>query len=76
MLDPEYTPSNTEKDLFEAKQVFMFSVFDKHLLTETIVKKFEHTTDAQSVWKEFIQSCFRKEKANSVCYLHCVGWQL
>ena len=56
MLDPDYTPSNAEKDLFEAKQIFMFSVFDKHLLTDmgkTIVRKYMHTTDAQSVWKDF-----------------------
>ena len=56
MLDPDYTPSNVEKDLFEAKQIFMFSVFDKHLLTDmgkTIVRKYVHTTDAQSVWKDF-----------------------
>ena len=34
----------------------MFSVFDKHLLTdmgETIVRKYVHTTDAQSVCKDF-----------------------
>ena len=56
VLDPEYTPSNSEKDLFEAKQVFMFSVLDKHLLSDmgkTIVRKYMHTTDAQSVWKDF-----------------------
>ena len=56
MLDPEYTPSNSEKELFEAKQVFMFSVLDKHLQTDmgkTIVRKYVHTTDAQSVWKDF-----------------------
>ena len=56
VLDPEYTPSNSEKELFEAKQVFMFSVLDKHLLTDmgkTIVRKYVHTTDAQSVWKDF-----------------------
>ena len=43
VLDPDYTPSNAEKDLFEAKQIFMFSVFDKHLLTDmgkTIVRKY------------------------------------
>ena len=41
VLDPGYTPSNSEKVLFEAKQVFMFSVLDKHLLTDmgkTIVR--------------------------------------
>ena len=32
VLDPEYTPSNSEKELFGAKQVFMFSVLDNHLL--------------------------------------------
>ena len=53
VLDPEYTPSNSEKELFEAKQVFMFSVLYKHLLTDmgkTIVRKYVHTTDARSVW--------------------------
>ena len=56
VLDPDYTPSNAEKDLFEAKQIFMFSVFDKHLLTDMgkpIVRKYVHTTDAQSVWKDY-----------------------
>ena len=34
----------------------MFSVFDKHLLTDmgkTNVRKYAHTTDVQSVWKDF-----------------------
>ena len=56
MLDPDNTPSNAEKDLFDVKQVFMFSVFDKHMLTDmgkNIVRKYVHTTDAQSVWKDF-----------------------
>ena len=56
VVDPEYTPSNSEKELFEAKQIFMYSVLDKHLLTDmgkTIVRKYVHTTDAQSVWKDF-----------------------
>ena len=55
VLDPDYAPSNAEKDLVEAKQIFMFSVFDKHLLTDmgkTIVRKYVHTTDAQSVWND------------------------
>ena len=56
VLDPDYIPTNAEKDLFEVKQIFMFSVFDKHLLTDmgkTIVRKYVHTTDAQSVWMDF-----------------------
>ena len=56
VLDPDYTPSNSENELFEAKQIFMFSVLDKHLLTDmgkTIFRKHVQTTDAQSVWKDF-----------------------
>ena len=56
VLDPDYTPNHAEKDFFEANQIFMFSVVDKHLLTDmgkTIVRKYVHTTDAQSVWKDF-----------------------
>ena len=34
VLDPEDTPTNSEKELLEAKQVFMFSVLEKHLLTD------------------------------------------
>ena len=34
VLDPCYTPSNAEKVFVDAKQGFMFSVFDKHLLTD------------------------------------------
>ena len=48
VLDPEYIPSNSEKEQFEAKQIFMFPVWDKHLLTDigkTIVRKYMHTTD-------------------------------
>ena len=63
VLDPHYTPRNAENNLFEVKQIFMFSVFDKHLLADmgkTIVRKYVHTTDAQSVWKDFqdhMKSC-------------------
>ena len=41
VLGPEHTPSNSEKQLFEAIQILMFSVLDKHLLTDmgkTIVR--------------------------------------
>ena len=54
VLDPEYTPSNSEKEFLEAKQIFMFSVLDKHLWTDmgkTLVRKYVHMTDAQ--WKEY-----------------------
>ena len=56
----------------------MFSVFDKHLLTDmdkTIVRIYVHTTDTQSVWKDFqdhmkssSKGASEKEKAKPVCY--------
>ena len=55
-MEPEYTPTNAEKDFFEAKQFYMFFVVDKHVLTDigrTIIRKYVHKTDAQSVWNDF-----------------------
>ena len=55
VLDPDYTPSPENKESFENKQAFMFSVFNTHLLTDmgtATVKKHVHNTDAQGVWKD------------------------
>ena len=56
-LDPNYTPGSEpeEKELFDAKQTFMFSVFNANLQTDmgkTIVRRHLTNTDAQAVWKE------------------------
>ena len=58
ILDPTFTPgpSPEEQALFEAKQVFMYKVFNETLLTDmgrTKVRKYLKTTDAQAVWKEY-----------------------
>ena len=58
ILDPTLTPgpSPEEEELFKAKQVFMYEVFNETLLTDmgrTKVRKYLKTTDAQSVWKEY-----------------------
>ena len=57
VLDPNYTPGSEpeEKELFEAKQTFMFSFFNANLQTDmgkTIVRRHLAYTDAQAVWKE------------------------
>ena len=57
ILDLTYTqgPSPEEQELFEAKQIFMYKVFNETLLTDmgrTKVRKYLKTTDAQAVWKE------------------------
>ena len=56
--DPSYSPGHSpeERELFEAKQVFMYKVFNEILQTEmgrTTVRKYLRSTDAQSVWKQY-----------------------
>ena len=60
VLDPNYTPGSEpeEQELFEAKQTFIFSVFNDNLQTDmgkTIVRRYLANTDAQSVWKEICE---------------------
>ena len=57
VLEPSYTPGSEpeEQELFEAKQIFMFSVFNANLQTDmgkTTVRRHLTNTDAQSVWRE------------------------
>ena len=57
ILDPTYTPGSEreQKELFEAKQTSMFSVFNAKPFTDmgkTIVRKHLNTTDTQAVWQE------------------------
>ena len=57
VLDPNYTPVSEpeEEELFEAKQTFMFSVFNTNLQTDmgkTFVRRHLASTDAQALWKE------------------------
>ena len=54
VLEPTYTPGSEpeQQELFEAKQTFIFSVFNDNLQTDmgkTIVRKHLTNTDAQSV---------------------------
>ena len=63
VLDPNYTPVREpeKQELFEAKQTFMFSVFNANLQTDmgkTIVRRDLANTDAQTVWKE-LSECMR-----------------
>ena len=70
VLDPNYTPGSEpeEQDLFEAKQTFMFSVFNTNLQTDmgkTIVRKYLASTDAQAVWKELSEHMKTSSKGAS-----------
>ena len=70
VLDPNYTPGSEpeEKELFEAKQTFMFSVFNANLQTDmgkTIVRRHLAYTDAQAVWKELSEHVRTSSKGAS-----------
>ena len=69
-LDPNYTPGSEpeETELFEAKQTFMFSVFNANLQTDmgkTIVRRHLANTDAQEVWKELSEHMRTSSKGAS-----------
>ena len=70
VLDPNYTPGSEpeEKEFFEAKQTFMFSVFNANLQTDmvkTIVRRHLAYTDAQAVWKELSEHMRTSSKGAS-----------
>jgi hypothetical protein len=56
VLDSTYVPTNTDDiALFEAKQTFMYSVFEEHLQTDmgkTLVRTHEILSDAQKIYSE------------------------
>ena len=70
ILDPTYTPDTSpeQQELFEAKQVFMYKVFNEALLTDmgrTKVRKYLKTTDTQDVWKEYSEYMIMSSKGAS-----------
>ena len=70
VLEPNYTPGSEPEaqELFEAKQTFMFSVFNANLQTDmgkTIVRRHLANTDAQSVWKELSEHMRTSSKGAS-----------
>ena len=70
VLDPNYTPGSEpeQQELFEAKQTFMFRVFNANLQTDmdkTIVRRHLDTTDAQSVWRELSEHMRTSSKGAS-----------
>ena len=70
VLDPNYTPGSEpeEEELFEAKQTFMFSIFNANLQTDmgkTIVRRHLTNTDTQAVWKELSEHMRTSSKGAS-----------
>ena len=69
-MEPTYTPGSEpeQQELFEAKQTFMFSVFNANLQTDmgkTIVRRHLTNTVAQSVWRELSEHMRTSSKGAS-----------
>ena len=59
IIDPSYIPKTVEEsELFQQKQIYMYSVFCHTLLTNVglkLVCDHKHTNDAQTVFKSFVE---------------------
>ena len=80
ILDPTYTPgpSPEEQGKFEAKQIFMYNVFNENLMTDmgrTKVRKYLKTTDAQAVWKEYSEYLTTSSKGASEKEVNPLSYQ-
>ena len=69
-MDPTYTCGSEpeQQELLEAKQTFMFSVFNANLQTDmgkTIVRGHSANTDAQLVWRELSEHMRTSSKGAS-----------
>ena len=69
-MEPTYTPGSEpeEQELFEAKQTFMFSVFNANLQTDmgkTIIRRHLANNNAHSVWKELSEHMRTSSKGAS-----------
>ena len=66
VLNPDYTPSGSDAQLlFQEKQKYMYSVFERVLLTDkgkSIVRAYEETSDAQAVYRLMVEDA--KESMN------------
>ena len=67
VLDPAYEPQTAEEfDLFECHQAFLYRVFTMNLLTtkgKELVRKYQVTYDAQSVYDDLVTYHRASEKA-------------
>lgn len=67
VIDSSYVPPTDEaKALFDAKQTYMYAVFEKVVQTDrgrAIVRQYEATYDAQKVYAELVQHHLQSTKA-------------
>jgi hypothetical protein len=77
VFDHDYIPSTVkEKLLFDEKQKFAYTVLDSVLKTDMgkmLVWKYQHTFDAQRIWRDFIADAKCSTKAQ-ISSLEILEW--
>lgn len=83
VLDPAYVPTTQEaKDLFAAKQQFMYAMFETTLLTDfgkSVVRAHEKDGDAQKVFQEVMEHAEKStaatiDAADIMTYITSARW--
>jgi len=67
VLDPVFKPLPAEKDLFEAKQKYMYAVFERVLQTDkwkVLVRSYESTSNAQKIFDELSKDALRSTSSS------------
>ena len=68
VFNKAYLPSDSDqKDLFLEKQIFMYSMFEEKIQTNMgryLVRKYECTYDAQSIYSELLKYAKKSTQAN------------
>ena len=68
VLEPTYVPSTSEDiDLFDEKQKYMFTAFERNLLTDqgkAFVRDYANTYDAQSIYRDLCAYALQSTKAS------------
>jgi len=58
VFNPLYKPATGDKDIFEAKQRYMYAVFERVLQMDkgkALMKSYESTTNAQKIFNDLCQ---------------------
>jgi len=67
VLDPAYKPTPIDKDLFDAKQRYMYAVFERVLQMDkgkALVRSNEATSDARLIFTELCEDALRSTRAS------------
>ena len=62
VLDPSFVPSQSEGPLFEAKQKYLYAVFERVLQTDkgkALLQAYEDEADAQQIFKELCEDALQ-----------------